>query len=87
MTKHRLEAIQQHGPRIQIVDEIAFVYDSMTLEGPLATYLIEWGSRRIIEKAQRYVNATGEVAYHTFLFPVKKVCVSSPLGTRNIRVI
>jgi hypothetical protein len=67
----KLEKIQQHGPRIQILGNIIFVYDTITLNSPLASYLIEWGSGRIIEKVQRYVNATGDTAYHTFLFPVK----------------
>jgi hypothetical protein len=68
----RLAEVQDHGLRLQRKDEIAFVYDPIILEGPLATYLIEWGPKRINDKARRYVTSgTVDLAYHTLLFPVK----------------
>jgi hypothetical protein len=66
----KLAEIQDHGLRIQTIDDMAFVYDPIILEGPEASYLMEWAPKKRNQRAKRYV--TMEPSYHTFLFPVKK---------------
>lgn len=66
-----LAKIEEHGLRIQIMDELAFVYDPIVLEGLSTSCLIDWGQKSRNLAAVKYVTK-GNHVFHTFFFPVKK---------------
>ena len=58
------------------MDELVFVYDPIILEGPLNTHLIDWGHMGWNTQAVAYLTRGRKMSpmFHTFFFPVKKVC-------------
>lgn len=73
----RLAIGDEYGVPLQIIDKLAFVYDPIILEGPSATYIIDWGRKdqnmQDVRKVThgRMGNPVNE--FHTFFYPVKKV--------------
>jgi len=72
----RLTTIDKHGLRIQIMGDLAFIYDAIILEGPSATCLIDWGRKNRNIGAVKYITRGRMVnpVFHTFFFPVKMDC-------------
>jgi len=71
-----LATINQHGLRIQIIGDLAFIYDPIILEGPSTTCLIDWGRKSRNMGALKYITRgrTVNPVFHTFFFPVKMDC-------------
>ncbi|KIM91101.1 hypothetical protein PILCRDRAFT_164183 [Piloderma croceum F 1598] len=70
----RLASGDEYGLPLQIIDKLAFVYDPIILEGPSATYIIDWGRENRNMRDVRNVThgRMGYPEFHTFFYPVKK---------------
>jgi hypothetical protein len=64
-----------HGLRVHIHDDMAFVYDPINLEAPNASFFIDWGRKKANKKIGKHITDGRPVnpVFHTFLYPVTKV--------------
>ncbi|KAG0709821.1 hypothetical protein DFH29DRAFT_885932 [Suillus ampliporus] len=76
-TIYSLESLGQadeHCFHTQIVDNMAFVYDPFSMDGPGESLLMDWGTPDGNETVRAYVvkKRPGDRVLHTFTFPVKR---------------
>lgn len=62
--------------RIQIIRNMAFVYEPITMDGPSTSVLFDWGSPADNQDTSVYIQTTipGNNIFHTFTLSAKKVC-------------
>ncbi|KAG1752605.1 uncharacterized protein EDB91DRAFT_1243368 [Suillus paluster] len=76
-TIYSLESLGQadgHCFHMQIVDNMAFVYDPFSMDGPGESLLMDWGTPDANETVRGYVvkKRPRDRILHTFTFPVKR---------------
>lgn len=72
---HSLGLMPDHGLRVHIYNDLAFVYDPISLEAPTASFLIDWGRKRVNKRIGKLIThgRPANPVFHTFLYPVTKV--------------
>lgn len=62
--------------RVQIIRDMAFVYEPVAMDGPSTSVLFDWGSPADNQDTATYIQTTipGNGIFHTFILPSKKVC-------------
>ena len=67
--------MDEHCFHLQIIDNMAFVYDPFSMDGPSESLLMDWGTPGANEKVHEYVveKCPKDRVLHTFTFPVKRV--------------
>ena len=60
---------------MQIVNNMAFVHDPFSMDGPNESLLMDWGTPDANEKVRAYIvrKCPRDRVLHTFTFPVKRV--------------
>ncbi|KAH7931189.1 hypothetical protein BV22DRAFT_1136191 [Leucogyrophana mollusca] len=60
--------------RVQIVDDIAFVYDPFAMDGPTKSMLMDWGTKDVNAVTVKYIaeRRPANSVLHTFTLPLKK---------------
>ncbi|KAF8450513.1 hypothetical protein L210DRAFT_842943 [Boletus edulis BED1] len=60
--------------RVQIIRDMAFIYEPVTVDGPSKSVLFDWGSFTDNQDAARYIQIanSGSNIFHTFVLPSKK---------------
>ncbi|KAG2154975.1 uncharacterized protein EDB93DRAFT_127041 [Suillus bovinus] len=76
-TIYSLESLGQadeHCFPLQIVDNMAFVHDPFSMDGPGESFLMNWGTPDANETVHAYIvkNRPRDRVLHTFTFPVKR---------------
>ncbi|KAG1806619.1 uncharacterized protein HD556DRAFT_1436561 [Suillus plorans] len=76
-TIYSLESLGQadeHCFPLQIVDNMAFVHDPFSMDGPGGSFLMNWGTPGANETVHAYIvkNCPRDRVLHTFTFPVKR---------------
>lgn len=76
-TIYSLESLGQadeHCFRLQIVDNMAFVHDPFSMDGPGESLLMDWGTPDANETVHAYIvkKRPRDRVLHTFTFPVKR---------------
>lgn len=59
--------------RIQIIRDMAFVHEPVTMDGPSTSILFDWGSPADNRDTAGYIQTNAGNIFHTFTFPPKKV--------------
>lgn len=61
--------------RIQIIRDMAFIYEPVAMDGPSTSVLFDWGSPADNQDTATYIQTTnsGNNIFHTFTLPSKKV--------------
>jgi hypothetical protein len=65
-----------HGLRVALQQDMAFVYDPIFLESTDTVYLIDWGLKTDNRSTKRFIDQYAEMALHTFFFAVTKASVT-----------
>jgi hypothetical protein len=67
--------MDEHCFHVQIVDDMAFVHDPFSMDGPGESLLMDWGTPGANEKVREYIvrKRPRDRVLHTFIFPVKRV--------------
>jgi hypothetical protein len=70
-----LGQMDEHCFHLQIVNNMAFVHDPFSMDGPGESLLMDWGTPGANEKVREYVvrERPKDRVLHTFTFPVKRV--------------
>lgn len=63
--------------RVQIIRDMAFIYEPVAMDSPSTSVLFDWGSPADNQDTATYIQTTisGNNIFHTFTLPAKKVCV------------
>lgn len=62
--------------RVQIIRNMAFVYEPIAMDGPSTSVLFDWGSPTDNQNTAMYIQTTipGNNVFHTFTLSSKRVC-------------
>jgi hypothetical protein len=65
--------------RVQIIRDMAFIYEPVAMDGPSTSVLFDWGSPADNQDTATYIQATisGNNIFHTFTLPARKVCIGT----------
>lgn len=73
---HSLAQMEDLCFRIQIIRDMAFIYEPVAMDGPSTSVLFDWGSPADNQDAATYIQTItpGNNIFHTFTLPSKRVC-------------